>query len=140
MEHLSKTDKWNKIYMGIAELISSASYANRKKVGCILVKNGRIISTGYNGTPSGFENQCEIDGITKKEVLHAESNAITKCAKSNESTQGSTIYITLSPCFECSKLIIQSGINKVYYKEQYIDTSGITLLKKAGIEIYEFTL
>jgi dCMP deaminase len=126
--------------MSIAELIGSASYANKKKVGAILVKNGRIISTGYNGTPSGFDNQCEIDGITKKEVLHAESNAITKCAKSNESTQGSTMYITLSPCFECSKLIIQSGINKVYYKEQYRDTDGIKLLKKAGIEIYEFTL
>jgi len=140
MEHLSKIDKWNKIYMSIAELIGSASYANKKKVGAILVKNGRIISTGYNGTPSGFDNQCEIDGITKKEVLHAESNAITKCAKSNESTQGSTMYITLSPCFECSKLIIQSGINKVYYKEQYRDTDGIKLLKKAGIEIYEFTL
>jgi dCMP deaminase len=123
--------------MGTAELISSASHANRKKVGAIIVKDNRIISTGYNGTPSGFDNQCEVNDITKPEVLHAESNAIAKCAKSNESTEGSTMYVTLSPCFNCSKLIIQCGIKQVFYKEDYTNDEGLKLLKKANIYVFK---
>lgn len=128
---------WDDIYMDIAQLISKHSHAERKKVGAILVKNNRIISIGYNGTPSGFDNICEENNITKKEVLHAESNCISKCAKSTESTLDSVMYVTLSPCFECAKLIIQCGISKVYYKEKYRDVSGIELLKKANIDCYE---
>jgi dCMP deaminase len=129
--------KWHKIYIEIAHIISSASYANREKVGAVIVKDNRIISYGYNGTPYGFDNECEHDNVTKQEVLHAESNAIAKCAMSNESTKDSTMYLTMSPCFECSKLIIQSGIKAVYYKKQYRNTEGINLLKKAKIKVYE---
>ena len=113
MEHSSKKEiKWHKTYLKIAELIGNHSYAERKKVGAILVKDSRIISTGFNGTPSGFDNTCEtFSGGTKKEVLHAESNAIAKCARSVESAEGSILYTTLSPCFNCAKLVIQSGIN-----------------------------
>ena len=107
------------------------------KVGAILVKQNRIISIGYNGTPSGFDNICEIDGLTKMEVLHAESNCISKCARSNENTEGSDMYVTLSPCVECAKLIIQCGISNVYFKYKYRDISGLELLKKAKIKYYE---
>jgi dCMP deaminase len=136
MEHLSKTNKWDKIYMGVAELISSASYCNIKKVGAIIVKDNSIISFGYNGTPSGFENNCEDNGETKSIVLHAESNAISKCAMSVQSTFGASIYCTLSPCQECAKLIIQSGIKKVVYRELYRCYKGINLLKQAKVKIY----
>ena len=131
MERLSKI----KFYLSIAKEVSKASYCERSKVGAIIVKEDNIISFGYNGTPSGFENICEIDGQTKKEVLHAESNAITKCAKSFYSSNNSQMYLTLSPCFECAKLIIQSGIKEVYYIEQYRDTSGIELLKQTNVHI-----
>lgn len=137
MEHLSKSNNWHKTYLEIAQLIGNHSYAERKKVGAIIVKAGRIISTGYNGTPSGFDNICEVNGTTKPEVLHAESNAIAKCAKSVESSEGSVLYVTLSPCFECCKLIIQSGIKEVYFSEMYRDPSGLELLSKANI-YYEF--
>ena len=129
MEHLSKI----KFYLSIAKEVSKASYCERSKVGAIIVKEDNIISFGYNGTPSGFKNICEIDGQTKKDVLHAESNAITKCAKSFYSSNNSQMYLTLSPCFDCAKLIIQSGIKEVYYIEQYRDTSGIELLKQANV-------
>ena len=117
---------------------ASLSKAERKKVGCLIVKDGMIISDGYNGTPSGFDNQCEdIDFfnqlITRKEVLHAESNAITKLAKSTQSSKGATMYITASPCQDCAKLIIQAGISRVVYGEFYKNNLGIDLLKKAGI-------
>ena len=126
------------IYMNIATEIAELSYAERKKVGAVLVKDGSIISHGYNGTPHGFVNNCEYkddDGnlVTRKEVLHAESNAISKVAKSTNSSEGSTLYVTLSPCFECSKLIIQSGIKRVVYKEAYRYTDGTELLLRAGI-------
>jgi dCMP deaminase len=128
------------IYMNIAQEIAKLSYAERKKVGAVLVKDGSIISHGYNGTPHGFDNNCEYEDpgnegvlITRQEVLHAESNAISKVAKSTNSSDGSTLYVTLSPCFECSKLIIQAGIKKVVYKETYRRTEGINLLQKAGI-------
>lgn len=121
-------------YINIAKTVSEASYCQRKKVGAIIVKNDNIIAIGYNGTISRFDNICELDnGQTKPDVLHAESNAIAKCAKSENNSSGATMYITLSPCYECSKIIIQSGIIKVVYLEQYRDTSGIDLLNKAGI-------
>lgn len=136
MEHLSKINKWDIIYIGVAELISSASYCNKKKVGAIIVKDNSIVSFGYNGTPSGFDNNCEDNNETKSIVLHAESNAISKCAMSVQSTFGSSLYCTLSPCEQCAKLIIQSGIKKVVYKELYRCKKGINLLKQAGVEIY----
>ena len=112
------------------------SYCKRRQVGALLVKDKMIISDGYNGTPSGFENICEDEnGVTKPYVLHAEANAITKVAKSGNSSEGATLYVTASPCLECSKLIIQSGIKRVVYKDEYRLTDGIDLLKKAGIEV-----
>jgi dCMP deaminase len=136
MEHLSKINKWHNTYIQIASTIALHSYANRNKVGAILVKDNRIISMGYNGTPSGFDNNCEDDyNTTKAEVLHAESNCISKCAKSTESSNGSTLYVTLAPCLECSKLIIQCGIKNVYYKEEYRNKEGLILLKKANIYV-----
>ena len=153
----------DKIYMQIAYQVSKLSYAERRKVGCVIVKDNQIISVGYNGTPHGFNNTCEEDdnrfyenpdvaldlieqgftcdngcchkpnSITKREVLHAESNALMKIAKSTLTSKGSVLYTTTSPCFECAKLIIQSGVSKVYYCEDYRDMSGIELLEKAGI-------
>jgi len=112
------------------------SYSKRLQVGALLVKDRMIISDGYNGTPSGFENVCEDEnGVTKPYVLHAEANAITKVAKSNNSSEGATLYITASPCMECSKLIIQSGIRRVVYRDAYRLDDGIKLLKRAGIEV-----
>ena len=131
--------KLDEAYMDIAVRWGLMSHARRKQVGCIIVKDGQIISDGYNGTPNGFDNDCEFPTRfgweTKSEVLHAETNAITKIAKSTQSSKGSTMYITLSPCFNCAKLIIQSGIKRVIFKEQYSETSGIELLKRANIEI-----
>jgi dCMP deaminase len=119
--------------MSIARIISGSSYAKRKKVGCILVKENNIIAIGYNGTPSGFDNSCEINNITKKEVLHAESNAIAKCAMSSNSSKDAILYTTLSPCIDCAKLIIQCGIKAVYFEEYYTSFEGLNLLKKANI-------
>lgn len=128
----------DKTYMDIATRWGQMSHARRKQVGCIIVKDGRIISDGYNGTPHGFDNDCEFPTRygweTKAEVLHAESNAITKLAKSTQSSEGATMYITLSPCFNCAKLIVQSGISRVVYLEEYTETSGVELLSKANID------
>lgn len=130
----------HKVYMNIASEIGQLSYAERKKVGCIIVKDSSIISYGYNGTPVGFDNICEgIDDstgntFTKNEVLHSESNAISKVAKSSNSSDGADMYVTLSPCFECSKLIIQSGIKRVFFCEEYRMKDGLELLQKAGIQ------
>ena len=111
------------------------SYCKRRKVGALIVKDKMIISDGYNGTPTGFENVCEDDeGYTKWYVLHAEANAIAKVSSSTQSTNGATLYITLSPCKECSKLIFQSGIKRVVYNKKYKDTSGLEFLEKAGVE------
>lgn len=119
----------------MAAIWSENSYCRRRKVGALLVKEKMIISDGYNGTPSGFENCCEdADGRTFPYVLHAEANAITKVARSNNSSEGSTLYVTTSPCMECSKLIIQAGIKRVVFSEHYHVTDGIDLLKKVGIE------
>ena len=124
------------VYMNIAGEVSQLSKAKRKKVGAIVVKDNNILSFGYNGTPSGFDNTCEEDNKTKWSVLHAESNAIVKVAKSTNSSSGSTLYCTLSPCRDCSKLIIQAGIVKVVYKEVYEgSTEGLDLMKESGIEI-----
>jgi len=141
---MASQSKLDEAYLNICQEWSRLSYARRKQVGCIIVKDGAIISDGYNGTPKGFDNNCEIvyDGNlkTKEEVLHAESNAITKLAKSTQSSLGATMYITISPCVECSKLIIQSGIERVVYKDFYRDDRGIKLLKQAKIEVkhYEY--
>jgi len=137
METSSKIPDWDETYLTIADLIAQHSKATRAKVGAILVKDRRIISIGYNGTPSGFPNQCEWNGVTLPEVLHAESNAISKCARSVESSEGSTLYVTVSPCIECAKLIIQAGISKVYYREEYRDKKGLDLLAQACINTYQ---
>ena len=120
----------------MARIWAQNSYCQRRQVGALVVKDGMIISDGYNGTPSGFENVCEDEnGVTKPYVLHAEANAITKLARSNNNSEGSTIYITASPCIECAKLIIQSGIKRVVYGEKYRLMDGIVLLERAGIEV-----
>jgi len=144
------------INMQVAYQFAKLSYAERRKVGCIIVKDKQVISFGYNGTPHGFENECEITeiiclenkctsqkdnsccehrSITKREVLHAESNAIMKVAKSTMSCEGADLYTTTCPCFDCAKLIIQAGIKKVYYTEDYRDMSGVELLKRAEIDV-----
>jgi dCMP deaminase len=155
------------IYMQTAYQFAKLSYANRRKVGCVIIKDKQMISFGYNGMPYGFDNQCEEDDIryyenpdsaldlmedgyvcdngcckkehakTRREVLHAESNAIMKVAKSTMNCNGAELYTTTCPCFDCAKLIIQAGITKVYYSEDYRDMSGVELLKKAGIEVKE---
>lgn len=134
----------DRAYLKMAKEWGLLSKAKRRKVGCLVVKDNRIISDGYNGTPHGFDNTCEFPtrfGFeTRPEVLHAESNALTKLAKSTQSSDGATIYISLSPCFDCSKLMIQSGIVRVVYEELYRQTDGIDLLKKANIEVMEFNL
>ena len=123
-------------YLRMARVWAENSYCKRRKVGALVVKQKMIISDGYNGTPSGFENICEEEnGITKPYVLHAEANAITKLARSGNNSDGSTLYVTASPCIECAELIIQAGIKRVVYGEKYRLTEGIDLLKRANIEI-----
>lgn len=130
-----KQDILDRRYLRMAGIWAENSYCQRRKVGAIIVKNQMIISDGYNGTPSGFENVCEDEqGVTKPYVLHAEANAITKVARSNNSSDGATLYVTSSPCVECAKLIIQAGIKRVVYNEQYRLTDGVDLLRRAGIE------
>ena len=135
MESNEKQRRFDLRYLQMAKIWAQNSYCQRRQVGALVVKDGMIISDGYNGTPSGFENVCEDENnVTKPYVLHAEANAITKLARSNNNSDGSTIYITASPCIECAKLIIQAGIKRVVYGEQYRLTDGIDLLKRAGIE------
>ena len=129
-----KQKKYDTAYLEMANIWGQLSYCKRKKVGALIVKDRMIISDGYNGTPSGFENVCEDeDYYTKWYVLHAEANAILKVAASTQSCKGATLYITLSPCRECSKLIHQSGIERVVYSKTYKDTSGLEFLEKAGV-------
>ena len=129
-------DKFDGKYLEMASIWAQNSYCKRRQVGALIVKDRMIISDGYNGTPSGFENICEDEGgITKPYVLHAEANAITKVAKSGNSSDGATLYVTASPCVECAKLIIQSGIKRVVYMDEYRLNDGIELLKRAGIEV-----
>lgn len=130
-----KQDILDRRYLRMAHIWAENSYCRRRKVGAIIVKDQMIISDGYNGTPSGFENVCEDEsGMTKPYVLHAEANAITKVARSNNSSDGSTLYITASPCVECAKLIIQAGIRRVVFNELYRITDGLDLLVRAGVE------
>lgn len=131
-----KQSELDKRYIQMASIWAENSYCVRRKVGALIVNNKMIISDGYNGTPSGFENICEDEhNITKPYVLHAEANAITKIARSNNSSEGATMYVTASPCIECAKLIIQAGIKRVVYSEQYRLEDGINLLKRAGISV-----
>lgn len=126
--------QFDRSYLDMAQIWARNSYCKRRQVGALIVKDRMIISDGYNGTPSGFENICEDEtGHTKPYVLHAEANAITKIARSNNSSEGATMYVTASPCIECAKLIIQAGIKRVVYSEQYRLEDGINLLKRAGI-------
>jgi dCMP deaminase len=130
-----KQAKYDKAYLKMALEWGELSYCKRRKIGALIVKDKMIISDGYNGTPTGFENFCEDDkGYTKWYVLHAEANAIAKVSSSTQSTNGATLYITLSPCRECSKLIFQSGIIRVVYNKAYKDSSGLEFLEKAGVE------
>lgn len=144
-----KQNKLDTVYMKMADNWSTLSHGKRLKVGALIVKDGSIISDGYNGTPSGFENECEepvyedgkIKGYrTKWYVLHAEANAILKLAKSTQSSDGATLYLTDSPCAECSKLIFQAGIKRVVYKEEYRDITGLDFLRRAGVEIKKMDL
>jgi dCMP deaminase len=142
--------RYDIVYMRMAMEWGKLSNARRKKVGALLVKSNTIIADGYNGTPSGFENECENpifdeagefkDYETKWYVLHAESNALAKVAKSTQSSDGSTLYVTLSPCRECSKLILQSGIKRLVYAEPYRDSAGLDFLKKAGVDVVQISL
>ena len=135
----TKKEQFDRRYLEMAEVWAKNSYCVRRQVGALLVKNRMIISDGYNGTPSGFENVCEDEhGVTKPYVLHAEANAITKVARSGNSSEGATLYITSSPCMECAKLIIQAGIIRVVYKEAYHKPDGAELLERAGIEIKRY--
>ncbi|MDX1830085.1 MAG: dCMP deaminase family protein [Lutibacter sp.] len=130
-----KLQKYDEAYMKMALEWAKLSYCERKKVGALIVKDRMIISDGFNGTPTGFENNCEENDETKWYVLHAEANAILKVASSTQSCKNSTLYITMSPCKECSKLIHQSGIKRVVYANAYKDTSGLDFLEKAGVEL-----
>ena len=128
-------------YLKMARVWAENSYCVRRQVGALLVKDKMIISDGYNGTPSGFENICENDmGVTKPYVLHAEANAITKVAKSANNCDGATLYVTTSPCMECSKLIIQAGIKRVVFSEKYHNTEGLDILAKVGVELVHLPL
>lgn len=141
---MAKSEKQHQLdirYLRMAKIWAENSYCTRRQVGAIIVKDLMIISDGFNGTPSGFENVCEDEtGLTKSYVLHAEANAITKVAKSNNSSDGATLYVTTSPCIECSKLIIQSGIKRVVFDEKYKNTDGLDVLKRAGVVLENIEL
>jgi len=136
IQQKSKQDKIDHLYLRMAKVWSENSHCKRNQVGCLIVKDRQIISDGYNGTPSGFSNECEdCDNKTLPTVLHAEANAISKIAKSTNSSDGATLYVTLSPCFDCAKLIIQAGIKRIVYSEVYRNTDSFKLFAEAGIEI-----
>lgn len=138
VKEIEKQLRYDKAYLRVALEWAKLSHCKRKQVGAIIVKDGIIIADGYNGTPSGFDNCCEdSNGDTHWYVLHAEANAILKLSRSNNSGQGSTLYITLSPCKDCAKLILQAGINRVVYKKGYKDSSGLDFLQAAGVEIVQ---
>lgn len=137
------SQKRDKMYMDVANRIGQSSYSRRNKVGALLVKDDNILAYGYNGTPRGWDNSCEeADGdslVTKREVLHAESNAIAKVARTTSSSDGSTLYVTLSPCYDCAKMIHQAGVVRVVYSDTYRDCSGLGFLEKCGIECVRVT-
>ena len=137
---MAKKSELDRVYMNMAGELAMLSHATRRKVGCLIVRDTQIISEGYNGTPRGFDNKCEYTSVvdeqyTKPEVLHAESNAITKLARSTNSSEGATLYVTCSPCFDCAKLIIQAGISSVVYRDEYSSDKGTALLERAGIPV-----
>ncbi|MDR2937330.1 MAG: dCMP deaminase family protein [Prevotellaceae bacterium] len=137
----NKQRQFDKSYLQMARIWGKNSYCKRRQVGALLVKDRIIISDGYNGTPSGFENECEDDdNKTKPYVLHAEANAITKVAKSNNSSEGATLYITTSPCVECAKLIIQAGIRRVVFADHYHCADGVSLLERTGIKVEQINI
>lgn len=141
MNSTEKKIELDKRYLRMASIWSENSYCKRRQVGALIVKDKMIISDGYNGTPSGFENVCEDEhNVTHPYVLHAEANAITKIARSNNNSDGATLYVTDAPCIECSKLIIQAGIKRVVYARQYRLDDGLQLLKKAGIEVVHMNI
>lgn len=136
---MDKQEQFDRSYLEMAKVWAKNSYCNRRKVGALIVKDRMIISDGFNGTPSGFENICEDgNGKTKPYVLHAEANAITKVAKSGNNSSGATLYVTDAPCVECAKLIVQAGIKRVVYMIEYSVRDGIELLKRAGIEVCKY--
>lgn len=136
-----KQKQFDKHYLEMAKIWAKNSYCKRKQVGALIVKDRMIISDGFNGTPEGFENECEDENYnTKPYVLHAEANAITKVAKSGNNSLGATLYVTTSPCIECAKLIIQSGIKRVVYLDEYSKKDGLLLLKRAGVEIIHYKI
>lgn len=143
-DNMPKQNELDETYLQMANIWGLLSKAKRKQVGCLIVKNGQIISDGYNGTPAGYDNNCEYETRfgyeTKPEVLHAESNALMKLAKSTNGSGGSTIYLTMSPCFECAKLIIQAGVKRVVYSEEYRNIGGIEFLRKNNIECASMTV
>jgi dCMP deaminase len=133
--------QFDRRYLEMAKIWAKNSYCKRRQVGALIVKNRMIISDGYNGTPSGFENICEDEnGLTKPYVLHAEANAITKVAKSGNSSEGATLYVTSSPCMECAKLIIQAGIKRVVFCDEYHNPDGLSLLSRAGIDVVKLDI
>ena len=131
----SKLARYDELYLDIAERVSDMSHCLKKKVGCVLVRDGRIISMGWNGMPRGFNNVCETNGKTKQEVIHAEENAIAKVAKSSDTSDHATLFSTMAPCVECAKLIIQSGISRVVYNNRYRYDIGLELLESAGVKV-----
>ena len=138
---MTKQQKYDLTYLNMAKEWAKLSHCTRKQVGALIVKNGMIISDGYNGTPTGFDNKCETEiGETNWFVIHGEANAILKCARHGHSCDGATLYQTHSPCKDCSKLILQSGIKRLVYLEDYKDTSGIDFLREAGVEIKKYDL
>lgn len=140
-EEIKKQRKYDIAYLRMAREWAKLSYCKRRQVGALIIKDRMIVSDGYNGTPSGFENFCEDEeGYTKWYVLHAEANAILKMASSTNSSQGGTLYLTLSPCKECSKLVHQSGIKRLVYLERYKDDSGLKFLEKAGVELVQISI
>lgn len=140
-QNQEKQNKIDSLYLRMAQVWAENSHCKRNKVGCLIVKDRRIISDGYNGTPSGFNNDCEdCDNKTLPTVLHAEANAITKLAKSTNTSEDSTLYVTLSPCYDCAKLIIQSGIKRIVYSETYRNTDSFELFREAGIEIIKIEI
>lgn len=140
-QNQEKQNKIDSLYLRMAQVWAENSHCKRNKVGCLIVKDRRIISDGYNGTPSGFNNDCEdCNNQTLPTVLHAEANAITKLAKSTNSSEESTLYVTLSPCYDCAKLIIQSGIKRIVYSETYRNTDSFELFREAGIEIIKIEI
>ena len=138
---MTKTERYDRAYLKMAQEWARLSHCHRKQVGALIVKDRMIISDGFNGTPTGFENPCEDDeNYTKWYVLHAEANAITKVAGSTASARGATLYLTLSPCKECSKLVHQAGIKRLVYLNKYKDTSGLDFLEKAGVDVVHFNI